>query len=90
MSSRLCIGGEGRSCPVAWLSILVDALCKAVEAKVGGEVAIVVLFTIRIKMQMECRHSVGVIGLLDSSEEDAATCAVIVVEVHFCLKAKVQ
>ncbi len=67
-----------------------DALCKAVEAKVGGEVAIVVLFTVQINVQLECCHSVGMIGLLDSSEEDSATCAVIVVEVHFCLKTKVQ
>jgi hypothetical protein len=60
------------------------------EAKARGEVAIVVLFMVQNNMQVECCHSVGVIGLLDSSEEDAAMFAVIVVEVHFCLKAKVQ
>ncbi len=67
-----------------------DALGEAVEAKVGGGVAVVLLFTVQINVQLEWCHSVGIIGLLDSLEEDAATCAVIVVEVHFCLKAKIQ
>ncbi len=62
-----------------------DALCETVEAKVGGEVAIVILFTVQINMQLECCHSVGIIGLLDTLEEDATMCAVIIVEVQFLL-----
>ncbi len=74
----------------ARLCILVDAGSQTVDAEVWGKIAIIVLFPEQVDVRLEGGNGICKVGELDGAKEDAAACRVVVVEVLFALKTKVQ
>lgn len=70
------------------LSILIDAGGETMEAKVGREISIVEVITKGVDVRLEGGDSISEFRILNSSQEDAASGTIVVMEIEFGLQSE--
>jgi len=72
------------------LSILIDAGGEAMEAKVWREISIFEVITKGVHVRLEGGDGISEFRILNSSQEDAASGTIVVMEIEFGLQSEVE
>ncbi len=76
--------------PKSTLCILVDAFSQTVQTEMGRQESSIVLFLVRIDVGLQGSNGIGVVGVLDSTKEDATSSVIGIVVMYFTLQPKEQ